>query len=177
MSRLKTIDPKTATGKAKEIFDGALRGKHMNIFKAMANSPAALQAYISMSGALGGGQLEPREREVIALTVGEINGCGYCVSAHTMLGKQAGLTEEQTIAARRGKMDDPRLGALVRFVSALHEKKGYVSDDDLSAFKKAGYTDGQVAEVVGCYALNVFTNYFNHVNNTEVDLPAAPKIG
>lgn len=177
MPRLNTIDPKDATGKAKEIFEGPLKGKHLNIFKAMANSPAALQAYLSLSGALTDGQLEAKEREIIALTVGELNNCGYCVAAHTALGQKAGLTQEQTIAARKGHMDDPKLGALVRFITTLHEKKGFVTGDDLNAFRKAGYTDGQVAEVIAGYALNIFTNYFNHVNDTEVDLPAAPKIG
>lgn len=176
MPRLSVIEPAGATGKVKEIFDGPLKGKHLNIFKGLANSPAALQAYLGMAGALSQGVLTPAEREVISLTVGEANNCDYCVAAHTMLGKKAGLAEEQTLQARRGKMDDPKLGALTRFVVALNEKRGFISDDDLAAFKSAGYTDGHVAETIACYGLNVFTNYFNHVNNTDIDVPAAPKL-
>ena len=177
MPRLKVIDPKTATGKAKELFDGPLKGKHLNFFKGLANSPAALQAYLSVSGALGEGELSAPQREVIALAVGEVNNCAYCVAAHTAMGKMAGLSQEQTVGARRGCLDDAKLGPLVRFVSALHEKNGHVSDEDLAALKGAGYTDGAVAEVLAAYGLNVFTNYFNHLNQTEIDLPPAPEIG
>ena len=177
MPRLKVIDPATATGKAKELFEGPLKGKHLNFFKGLANSPTALQAYLSTSGALAEGQLSAQEREVIALTIGEANTCDYCVAAHTAMGRMAGLSQEQTIAARKGCMDDSKLGALVRFVAALHEKKGHVSDEDLASFRNAGYSDGQVAEVLAAYGLNVFTNYFNHVNKTNIDLPAAPSIG
>jgi uncharacterized peroxidase-related enzyme len=176
MPRLPVIDPASATGKVKDIFDGPLKGKHLNIFKGLANSPAALQAYLGMSGALNEGVLTPAEREVIALTVGEANNCGYCVAAHTALGKKAGLSEPQTVEARRGKMADAKLGALSRFVGLLGEKKGFVSDGDLAAFKQAGYTDAHVAESIACYALNLFTNYFNHVNDTKIDVPAPPKL-
>ena len=84
------------------------------------------------------------------------------------------LTPDQIIAARRGGSQDAKHDALVKFTLAVHEKRGFVSEADLAAFRKAGYTDGHVAEVVACYALNVFTNTFNHVNDTAVDFPAAP---
>lgn len=176
MARLKTIDPSNATGEVKEIFDGPLKGKHLNIFKGLANSPAALKGYLGLAGALNHGALSGKEREVIQLAVGQANGCEYCVSAHTGLGKAAGLTDEQAIEARKGKMSDPKLNALAAFATALHEKKGYVSDSDLESFTSAGYDDGAVVEVVASYALATFTNYFNHVNETALDVPAAPKI-
>lgn len=177
MSRLKTIDPKKAEGRAKEIFEGPLKGKHLNIFKGMANSPAALDAYLAFSGALAKGELSEKEREVVQLAIGQENGCGYCLAAHTMIGKNAGLTDDQAIGARRGKIDgDKKLNALARFSKTLHEKKGNVSENDLKAFKDAGYTDGAIAEVVANYALATYTNFFNHVNETPVDLPEAPSI-
>lgn len=174
MPRLKVIEPEQAEGKAKELFDGPFKDMHINIFKGMANSPAVLEAYLGMAGALSNGLLTAKEREVLMLTVGEANGCGYCVSAHTMLGKQAGLSDEETVAARQGELKDPNLAAVATFALALHEKNGWVSDDDLAAFRDAGYTDGHIAEVVANYALSTLTNYFNHVNETEVDVPAAP---
>lgn len=176
MPRLNVVDPATAKPEAKEIFDGPLKGKHFNIFKGLANSPAALNAYLGFSGALAKGSLTAKEREVIALSVGEANNCGYCVSAHTAIGKGAGLSEGQTIEARRGALEDARLSAVAKFALSLHEKKGHVSDADLAAFKAAGFEDGHVAEVVANYALNVFTNYFNHTNDTAIDFPIPAKI-
>ncbi|RMH27270.1 MAG: carboxymuconolactone decarboxylase family protein [Planctomycetota bacterium] len=179
MPRLKNIDPASAPGPVKEIFDGPLKGKHFNIFKAMANSTAALKAYLGLAGAVGGPDalLTAAEREVIQLVVGEANGCGYCVAAHTALGKGAGLTEEQTVAARQGSVPgDARLDALAKFTAALVEKKGWVTDEDVAALRDAGFNDGHIAEVVANFALATFTNYFNHVNETEVDFPAAPAL-
>ncbi|TVQ30001.1 MAG: carboxymuconolactone decarboxylase family protein [Phycisphaeraceae bacterium] len=176
MPRLNVVDPAKASGKAKEILDGPLKGKHFNIFKGLANSPAALNAYLQFSGALGESSLSDAEREAILLAIGEANGCGYCVAAHTALGKQAGLSEEQTIEARKGRMNDDKLNALVRFAGAIHEKKGHVNDKDIDAVRKAGYNDGHIAETVATYALSVFTNYFNHINESDIDFPQAPKI-
>lgn len=177
MSRLKTIDPNKAEGRAKEIFEGPLKGKHLNIFKGMANSPAVLDAYLALSGALGKGELSEKEREVVQLAIGQENGCAYCTAAHTMIGKNAGLSEQQTVGARRGKIDDDKkLDAIARFSKTLHEKKGNVSENDLKTFRDAGYNDGVIAEVVANYALATFTNYFNHVNETPVDLPEPPSI-
>ncbi len=176
MARLKTIEPAQAEGKAKELFEGPLKGTEINIFKGMANSPAVLDAYLAMSGALEKGLLTGEEREAIMLVIGEANQCGYCVAAHTMLGKQAGLSDEQTVEARKAQMSDPKLAAVVTFAKAVHEKKGWVDDKDLDAFRAAGYTDGHIAEVVANYALSVFTNYFNHVNDTDLDLPKPPTL-
>jgi uncharacterized peroxidase-related enzyme len=177
MPRLAVVDPTHSQGKAKEIFEGPLKGKHFNIFKAMANSPAALNVYVSIEGALHHGMLTAKEREVIALAVGELNDCGYCLSAHTALGKMAGLTEPQTLAARgKGPIDDAKLEALAKFTRQIHEKKGALSDGEIAAFRKAGYSDGHIAEVCAAYALNVYTNVFNAVNDTPSEFPPAPKL-
>ncbi|MGE3182163.1 MAG: carboxymuconolactone decarboxylase family protein [Phycisphaerae bacterium] len=176
MARLQTVDPKTAEGRAKEIFDGPLKGKHFNLFKALANSPAALDAYLGISGALSKGQLSAKELETIQLAVGQQNQCDYCLAAHTGLGKQAGLPADEIINIRKGKPVDAKLAALTKFSLALHEKRGNVNDSDIVALKNAGYHDGHIAETVAAYALATFTNYFNHVNQTEIDFPAAPAI-
>lgn len=177
MPRLQTVDPANATGKTKEIFDGPLKGKHLNIFRGMANSPAALQTYLGVAGALSGASLSAKEQEVVHLAVSQENTCDYCLAAHTAIGTGAGLKPEQTIAARvGGDVGDAKLTALAKFAKSLHEKRGFVSDDDISAFKGAGYDDGSIAEVVATYALATFTNYFNHVYQPEVDFPAAPAV-
>lgn len=176
MARLKVVDPAGAAGRVKEIFDGPLKGKAFNIFKGMANSPAVLDAYLGLAGALNSASLSAAEREVVQLFVGQANGCDYCVAAHTAIGKSVGLTEAQTVEARKGHLSDTKLNALATFAAALHEKKGFVSDEDLSRFREAGYNDGHIGEVVATYALAVFTNYFNHVNESAVDFPAPPAI-
>ncbi|MFZ4574475.1 MAG: carboxymuconolactone decarboxylase family protein [Phycisphaerales bacterium] len=176
MPRIPAVDPATVTGRAKEIFEGPLKGKTFNIFKSMAASPAVLDAYLGMSGALNGTTLSAKEREVIQLAIGEANNCGYCAAAHTAIGKGAGLTEDQTVEARRGKMTDPKLGALARFSLAIHEKKGFISDTDAAEFTRAGYSQAQMGEVVATYALAVFTNYFNHLNETTLDFPQPPRL-
>lgn len=176
MARIAPIDPATATGRAREIFDGPLKGKHFNMFRSMAQEPAALQAYLGMAGALSHGCLSAKEREVVQLAIGEANGCAYCVAAHTAIGRGAGLSDEQMIAARRGSLADARLNALVRFATAIHEKKGHVSDADLAAFRGEGFGDAHIAQVVAEYGLAVFTNTFNHVAQPAVDFPAAPSV-
>ncbi len=177
MPRLKVIDPATTTGRVREIFEGPLKGKHLNIFKGLANAPAALDAYLALSHALSSGSLSPVERELIALSIGEANQCGYCVAAHTMIAKGAGLSEADTIAARKGSLpSNPRGDALVKFVLRLHEKKGWVSEPDLASMRKAGFNDGHIAEAIACYSLSIFTNYFNHVNESVVDFPPAPAL-
>jgi uncharacterized peroxidase-related enzyme len=176
MNRLGQIDPATATGPAKEIFEGPLKGKTFNIFKSMATGPASLQAYLGLSGAVSHGMLSAKEREVIQLAVGEANSCSYCVAAHTAIGKMSGLTDAQTVEARRGHLGDAKLQALASFALALHEKRGHVSDADLNAVRAAGYGNGHIAEIVANYALAVYTNYFNHVNQTASDFPAVPAL-
>lgn len=176
MSRIPALDPATVTGRTKEIFEGPLKGKTFNIFKSMGHSPAALDAYLGLAGALSKASLSSKEVETIQLAIGEANNCGYCVAAHTLIGKGAGLTDSQTVGARRGKPGDAKLDALARFALAIHEKKGFVSDGDVSAFKSAGYTDQAIPEVLAAYALATFTNYFNHVNKTAIDFPAPPAL-
>jgi len=177
MPRLNVVEPSAATGRVKEIFEGPLKGKEINIFKGMANSPVGLEAYLGLAGALQQGSLSKAEQEAIALAIAEASGCEYCTAAHTVMGKDAGLSEQQAIGARKGAIEnDPKLNALVRFAVALHEKKGWVSDDDLKQFKDAGFTDAHVVDVVVCYALNLYTNVFNHVNETAIDFPQPPAL-
>ncbi|MBL1218115.1 MAG: carboxymuconolactone decarboxylase family protein [Planctomycetes bacterium] len=170
MPRLNVVDPATASGKAKELFDGPLKGKHLNIFKGLANNASILEGYLQFSGALKGGRaLSPAEHEVVALTVGQLNGCDYCLAAHTMLASGAGLDVDQTIKIRKGQADDDRHSALSKFVTALVEKKGHIADTELAEFKNAGFGDDAVVETIGAVAVNYLTNFFNHVNNTDVD--------
>ncbi len=173
MSRIQILDPKTSQGRAKELLDAVQKklGVTPNMMRALANSPAALQAYLDFGGALAGGALSTKVREQIALTIGEINSCGYCLSAHTLLGGKAGLTPEQVLAARRATADDPKANAILHLAKEIALRRGELRDQDLRAARDAGVTDGEIAEVVGAVALNIFTNYFNAVAVPPIDFP------
>ncbi|MEL6741446.1 MAG: carboxymuconolactone decarboxylase family protein, partial [Planctomycetota bacterium] len=124
MPRLQSIDPASATGETKALFEGPLKGKELNIFKGMANSPAVLNTYLGIAGALSKASLSAKEQEVIHLAVSQENNCSYCLAAHTAIGKGAGLSDVQTVAARTGSdVGDPKLTALATFAKQLHEKR------------------------------------------------------
>lgn len=174
MVRIEPVNPEQSTGKAKELLD-AVKGKlgmTPNMMKTMAQSPAVLDAYLSFSGALAGGALSGEIREQIALIAAEINGCGYCASAHTAIGKMVGLGDDAILQARTGNAADAKAGAALKFARALIVNRGQTTDEDLRAVKSAGFADGEIGEIVGAVALNIFTNYFNETARTEIDFPA-----
>lgn len=149
-------------------------GSVPNLFRLVANSPAALEGYLGMSGALGKGSLPAQTRERIALAVAQINDCGYCLSAHsTMARNLAKLSEAEIAANRRGGSLDPKAEAAVRFAAKVARERGHVSDEDVQAVRMAGYDDAQIVEIVQHVALNTWTNYINSVAQTEIDFPVA----
>jgi uncharacterized peroxidase-related enzyme len=143
-----------------------------NLFRLVANSPAALQGYVALSGALGKGALPAATRERIALAIAEINGCDYCLSAHTYLGKNLAKLDDAEIAANRnGASNDAKADAAIRFAAKVARERGHVSEGDVNAVKLAGYDDAQVIEIVLHVALNTWTNYINEVAKTDIDFP------
>jgi len=147
-------------------------GSVPNLFRLVANSPAALEGYLGMSGALAKGDLPAPTRERIALAVAEINGCGYCLSAHAYLGKNLAKLDDAEIAANRsGTSNDPKAAAAVQFAAKVTALRGKVGAEDVLAVKHAGYTDAQIIEIVQHVALNTWTNYINEVAKTEIDFP------
>ncbi len=178
MPRLTVVESDSAADDVKEIYSGleSKMGKVINIFKGMGNSSAALNAYLSMSGALKQGHLSPDDREVIYLAVSELNGCHYCVSAHTMISQKNGMADGEILAARRWESDNEQHQALLNFVRQVIDKKGFVSDEELDAVKDAGYTDGQIAETIAFIGLATYSNLFNHVFDTPLDFPEAPSL-
>ncbi len=178
MTRIQQVNPAEADGVKKDLLE-AVNGKLgmvPNIIKALASSNAALKAYLNFSDALSTGSLDARLRERISLAISQQNECHYCLAAHSALGKMAGLSEEDIIDARKGGATDSKADAAVKFALKVLETRGFVSDQDINRVYTAGYNDGEVAEIVGLVALNVFTNYFNHVAETEIDFPAAKEI-
>jgi uncharacterized peroxidase-related enzyme len=178
MSRLTQIAPETAGDRARGLLDAVKNklGLVPNMMRAMANSPAVLDGYLQLSGALGKGRLPARLREQIALAVAQANGCDYCLAAHSAIGKMVGLTAEQIHDSRLGTAIDPKADALIRFAVKVVQTRGRVSDADLDEVRAAGFDDGAIAEVVAQVALDVFTNYFNTVAATDLDFPEAPAL-
>jgi len=147
-------------------------GSAPNMFRAIALSPQALEGYLALSGALGKGSLPAAIRERIALAVAEINGCNYCLSAHTYLGRNlAKLDDAEITANRNGASNDPKADAAVRFAARVATDRGHVTDTDFAAVKRAGYSDAQIIEIVQHVALNSWTNFFNEVFQTDIDFP------
>jgi uncharacterized peroxidase-related enzyme len=148
-------------------------GSVPNLFRLLAVSPAGLEGYLGLSGALGKGLLDARTRERIALAVAEFNGCGYCTSAHAFIGRNmAGLSDTEIAANRRGDSTDERAAAAVKFAIKIVEARGQVSDADVAAVRVAGYSDAELIEIVLHVALNTLTNYVNEVAETTIDFPA-----
>ena len=173
MPRLTPVDPKSATGKAKELLDGVQKklGVTPNLMRTMANAPAALQAYLGLGEALSRGSFDAKSREAIALTVAGANGCEYCASAHAAISKGLKVDDLEIDRRLNGRASDPKLDAALVFASKIVAKRGFVSDDELAAVRAAGHDDGAIAEIVANVAANLLTNYFNHVAQTEVDFP------
>ena len=143
-----------------------------NLFRLVGNSPAALEGYLGLNGALAKGSLDAPTRERIALAIAQINGCGYCLSAHTYLGKNLAKLDDAEIAANRhGKSNEAKADAAVRLAVKIAQERGHVGDADLQAVKAAGYDDAQIVEIVLHVALNTLTNYVNEVAKTEIDFP------
>jgi uncharacterized peroxidase-related enzyme len=167
-----TVD--TAPAASRPLLDAVKKqlGVVPNLFRLVANSPAALEGYLGLSAALGKGTLAPQTRERIALAVAEINGCDYCLSAHTYLGKSLAKLDDTEIAANRaGGSNDAKADAAVRFAARVVRQRGHVDDEDVRVLKAAGYDDAQVVEIVMHVALNTWTNYINEVGKTDIDFP------
>jgi len=145
-----------------------------NLFRVVGNSPAALEGYLGLNGALGKGAIDAKTRERIALAVAEINGCDYCLSAHSYIGANiAKLDAAEILANRRGASNDAKADAAVRFAAAVTRARGHVANSDLDAIRMAGFNDAQIVEIVLHVALNTLTNYVNNVAETVVDFPVA----
>ena len=173
MAHVALIDPRTTTGERRAALDeitGAF-GVTPNLFRAVANSPAALQAMWAAFGALGAGTLGPRLGEQVAAAVANANDCAYCLAAHTGLGRKAGASAAEMAGAQVGRSADPRTQASLTFALAVVRERGHVAPADVDALKRAGFDDEGVAELLAHVALNLFTNYVNVALDVPVDFP------
>jgi uncharacterized peroxidase-related enzyme len=171
MTRLPLIARESAPAATRSTLDaihGAF-GTTPNMFRTVANSPAALASMWSAFGALGGGVLGARLGEQIAVAVADRNGCDYCLAAHTALGRAAGLSAEEMRAAQAGESGDAKAAAALGFAVKLVEERGHVGASDVEALRAAGYSDEAVVEIIAHVALNLFTNYVNVALDVPLD--------
>ncbi len=173
MSRVTVQTIETAAPEAKERLENAKKagGFVPNLLGVLANAPTALETYQTVSAINGRNSLTPAEREVIQITAARRNGCDFCVAGHTKLAlKKIRMPEDIVEALREIKaLDDPKLNALAVFTLAVIDQRGQVSDDELQAFKDAGYNEQNVLDVVLGVSLSTLCNYANNVAKTEIN--------
>ena len=173
MPRIQPIELDQAHPKAKALLEGVHKslGITPNLMRTLAQSPATLEAMIGFRKALSGASISPQLREQIALTVAGENSCGYCASAHTAVGTKLGVDTDELAANLKGLSSDHKTEAALEFARRIVIERGWVSDDDLRHVREAGYSEGEITEIVAAVAQNLFSNYFNHIADTDVDFP------
>ncbi len=173
MTRITLITPTDATGPVEQAFAEikSAFGVVPNMFRAVANSPAALESMWGAFGALGGGRLGARLGEQLAVAIADRNNCNYCLAAHTVLGPKAGASAQEMAEAQSGRSADPRTQAALAFAVKMVDSRAGVAAADVDALKAAGFDDGEVMEIIAHVALNLFTNYVNVALDVPVDFP------
>ncbi len=177
MEKIKAISPELATEAAKVTMAMVSKklGRVPNMYQVMANSPAVLEAYVKFNGALSGGTLGSKMAELIALATAETNACSYCLSAHTFFGARVGLSEEQMLEGRGFYSSGEKANTGLLFVKKMLEAPKEISSSDIEPLRNAGYSDGDILEIVANVIRNIFTNYINIISETEVDWPVIVK--
>jgi uncharacterized peroxidase-related enzyme len=172
-NRIQPVDPDNATDATKGLF-AEVRAKFglvPNLFRVLANAPAALEAYVNFSATLGGGTLDARVQELIGLTVAESNLCDYCLNAHGFMGGRIGLTQTEIVDAVRASAADGRIDAILKLARSIVVQRGEVTDADLQHARDSALTDCEIVETIANVVLNIFMNYLDHVARPSVDFP------
>ncbi len=174
MSRIPLLETAAAATDSKVLLTQIQQafGATPNMFRAVANSPAALKSMWASFGALSSGVIPAKLGEQIAVAVADLNSCEYCLAAHTALGRKAGASAEEMRAAQMGESTDPKTSAALRFASKLVTGRGQMSESDLRSLRDAGFDDEHIVEILAHVALNLFTNYVNVAFAVPLDFPA-----
>lgn len=173
MNRIKFVTQETASASQKVLLDAVQSklGMVPNFLGILAQSPDALNAFLGLHGIAENGQLDPQTRERIALAIAESNACEYCVSAHTAIGRNAGLTESEMEINRMGTSQDVKAAAAVAFANALNEHKGEVTQAEFDAVRSAGYNDAEIVEIITHVGMNILTNLIGKATRVDIDFP------
>ena len=178
MAHLNLVTPDAAQGELKDLYAAVKQtfGAVPNFIQAMGNSPALLGAFLGLYGGLSKGGIDAATGERIALAMSERNSCAYCVAAHAALAQGAGLSADEIAAARHGTSADSRAAAAVQFARSVLDNKGQVTAGEVDAVRKAGFSDAQIAEIIGHVGLNTLLNYFGKATRIDIDFPRAPAL-
>jgi uncharacterized peroxidase-related enzyme len=178
MSRINVVDPKTATGAARTLLDTvqSTLGATPNFIRVLANSPKALEGFLGLYGAAAGFALDKATQECLALAIAEGNSCQYCISAHTAIGRGAGLTNEEMLLNRTGSSSDVRAAAAIALGIALNESVGEVTTAELESARAAGLTDANIVEIIAVVVLNIFTNVLGKASRVDIDFPKVARL-
>lgn len=174
MQRISALNPETAEGKSKELFDSIKKrlGMVPAMMRTMGNSPAVLRGYWFYINALAQSSIGATLSEQIALTVANENGCDYCMTAHTFIAANIlKLDADAILQARQGRSSDRKTHAALTFVVQLMEEKGNVTDESIEALRSEGFDDGEITEIIAHTALNIFTNFMNNAAHVKIDFP------
>ena len=173
MQRIHSVEPAKAQGRTKELLETVEKafGTTPNVAKMMANSPAVLDSFLSISTAMGGAKIGGKLHHQIKLATSEANTCDYCNSILTYLGNKGGISSTEILEGRRASSHDARTDAALKFASTVLETRGKVENDDLQAVRKAGFDDTEIVEIVTSVVVGCFTNFLNNVADTTLDIP------
>jgi uncharacterized peroxidase-related enzyme len=173
MSRLNVVTNEQASPEQQELYAAITEqlGMVPNFLKVFANSPSALRAFLGLHAIANEGSLDHQTRERIALTTAESNACEYCVSAHTAIGRKAGLSSAEIEANRAGTSQDAKAEVAVKFARSLTENNGNVTTAELLAVRNAGYDDAEIVEIITHVGMNVLTNILGKASRVEIDFP------
>jgi uncharacterized peroxidase-related enzyme len=173
MARINVITHETANAEQMALYDAiqSQLGIVPNFLKVFANSPEALKAFLGLHGIANGGSLDPQTRERIALALAQRNACEYCLSAHTAIGRKAGLNGAEIDANRAGTSQEARAAAAVKFARAINEHTGDVTTAELDEVRGAGYTEAEIVEIITHVGMNILTNLIGRASRVEIDFP------
>jgi len=173
MSRINLVTNEKANAQQKELFSTIEEqlGIVPNFLKVFANSPAALNAFLGLHSIANSGELDGKTKERIALGLAEQNACQYCVSAHTAIGKNTGLSGDEMLANRAGSSQDAKAAVAVKFSRSLAEHNGDVTTAELLEIRNAGYSDAEIVEIITHVGMNVLTNILGKASRVEIDFP------
>lgn len=173
MQRIAKLDNNNASEETVALLDAVKKqlGLVPALVQTMAQSPATLKTYLAMMDTLSKGVLTSKLGEQISIAVGGANGCNYCASAHTAIARKLGLSNEELEQNLLGKSSDPKTNAALHFVRKIVATRAKLTNQDLSDIRAAGFSEEEIIELLAHTVLNIFTNYFNHIADTEVDFP------
>jgi uncharacterized peroxidase-related enzyme len=173
MPHLTPFPQAEASGERRALMDTVRSrfGAVINMFGTVAHSPCALEFMLAGFDALGRSRIGAALGEQIAVAIANRNDCEYCLSAHTALGRKAGLSGHDMEAARQGCASDPRAQAALDFAVLMVERRGHVGDAEIARLRAAGFDEEEIVEIVAHVALNIFTNYVNVAFDVDVDFP------